>query len=89
MTGHLSSGMVKNRYGEQYEAGLRVSTLLTFTVGFSLVPGSIFGTVQNAATGRFHQVTGVTVVGHRVVVGKLTSQIDPIGYWPGIATTDD
>lgn len=63
---------------------------LTFTAGFGLVPGSIFSTSQNAVSRFrwFHQVTRVTAVGHRVVEGKLTSKIDPIGYWPRVSATD-
>lgn len=45
--------------------------------------------MQNAAAERLHQVTGVTVVRHRVVVGKLTGQVDPIGYRAGISAADD
>lgn len=62
--------------------------LPTFTVWFGLVPGSIFGAVQNAAAGRLHEVTWVAVVRHRVVVSELTGQVNAIGYWPRITAAD-
>lgn len=65
-------------------------SLLTFAARFGLVPRSIFGAVQSVSPGsiRFHQVTRVTVVGHCVVESKLTSEIDPIGDWSRVSTTD-
>lgn len=45
--------------------------------------------MQNAAAGRLHQVTRVTVVRRRVVVGELTGQVDPVGYRAGISAADD
>lgn len=68
---------------------LRDGAALTSTAGFGLVPGSVLGAVQYAAAGRLHQVTGVTVVRHRVVVGELAGHVDPIGYRPGISAADD
>lgn len=67
---------------------LWVSAVLTFTAGFGLVPRSIFGAAQNVSSRWIHQVTGVAAVGHRVVEGELTAQVDPIGHGPRVSTAD-
>lgn len=60
----------------------------TSATGFGLVPGSIFSAAQNIASSWFHQVARVTAVGHSMVEGKFSSQIDAIGDGPRVATTD-